>query len=280
MAAISSMFRRLGFVKLDEYGLLLTPEGRVLSTRSAILDDGLGGKIVGWREGDLAAMELERWQSPAVAKPHGPPMTQRVAAPIVPIPAPTPAPPVATIVAAPAPIQPVAVAVEEPVVEEDEWEWEIAMARARAAAEWAEEAAAAAPSIVRTPPPLPVRPAPIVVAAPAPAPIIEEFPKTEELHTWDTPSTPITIERIVRPVLAIGSAPNKTVIPVPSLPRVTDPKLLRPYATTRPPVAPKRYPRATGRVDDDTVRTQSAPANDVRLPAGASGAKRVAAKQR
>ena len=59
--AISSLLRRLGFVKLDTYGLVLTSEDRILSIRSTVLDDGLGQKIVGWQEGDLAAMELERW---------------------------------------------------------------------------------------------------------------------------------------------------------------------------------------------------------------------------
>jgi hypothetical protein len=66
--------RRLGFVKLDAYGLVLTPEDRILSVRSTVLDDGLGQKIVGWQESDLAAMELERWAPPTqaprnVAKP-------------------------------------------------------------------------------------------------------------------------------------------------------------------------------------------------------------------
>ena len=45
----------------DRYGLVLTPDGRILSMRPAVLDDGLGGKIVGWHDGDLAAMELEHW---------------------------------------------------------------------------------------------------------------------------------------------------------------------------------------------------------------------------
>ena len=274
MPGISSLFRRLGFVKLDDYGLLLTSEGRILSTRPTVLDDGLGGKIVGWREGDLAAMELDRW--------HG----MKVAPAAAPIPRPIPKAipkPISVEVAAPIamPVAPIVEAHGE--TEDDEWEWEIAMARSRAAAEWAEEAAAA-PAFT-----MPSRTAPIaVVAMPKPDPIVaDQWPKTEELHNWETPAA-IKSERVVKPILAAGTAPSlKTVIPVPSLPRVTDPKLLRPAPSNRPAVAPKRYPRATGKVDD-TVRTQAVPANDDRTspgiampPArGASGAMRVAAKQR
>lgn len=95
--AISSVLRRLGFVKLDTYGLVLTPDDRILSTRSTVLDDGLGQKIVGWQEGDLAAMELERWAPPqaaprkATAKPIARPIVNppsaTAMAPTVPSPA-------------------------------------------------------------------------------------------------------------------------------------------------------------------------------------------------
>jgi hypothetical protein len=78
--AISSLMRRLGFVKLDSYGLVLTPEDRILSVRSTILDDGLGQKIVGWQETDLAAMELERWAPPQSAPRNVPkPVMNQVA---------------------------------------------------------------------------------------------------------------------------------------------------------------------------------------------------------
>src|SRR5580704_18261323 len=69
--AISRFLARLGFVRIGKYGLVLTPDDRILSTRPAVLDDGLGGKIVGWVEGDLAAMELEHWQ-PMGAKSASP----------------------------------------------------------------------------------------------------------------------------------------------------------------------------------------------------------------
>jgi hypothetical protein len=180
MGALDSLMRRLGFAKLDRYGLVLTPDDRVISMRPAVLDDGLGSKIVGWLEGDLAAMELEHWGAPkpATAKPIAAPaslhrLPARIVAPAAPI-APSPQPsmsPVAfatTVMTgpaafaptamppsrplpgvapiAPAPIAPVAMPAPAPVVAageepgEDEWEWEIAMARARAAAEEVEQA--------------------------------------------------------------------------------------------------------------------------------------------
>ena len=87
--AISSLMRRLGFVKLDAYGLVLTPEDRILSIRSTVLDDGLGQKIVGWQETDLAAMELERWApaQPASRNVAKPVINHVALAPTVPQPA-------------------------------------------------------------------------------------------------------------------------------------------------------------------------------------------------
>lgn len=83
---------------------------------------------------------------------------------------------------------------------------------------------------------------------------------------------------------------RSTVIPVPQLPTVADPKLVRPA-----PYAPTRAARGTGtgkRLDEHTVRTNAAPpANDDRTspyvtlpnevkPSGFAHTKRVAAKQR
>lgn len=169
MGAIDNFLKRWGYAKLDRYGLVLTPEDRVISNRPAVLDDGLGGKIVGWTEDDLAAMELDKWRSPKgppkkiVAPPSlhklppAPPPTPRAPTPavatpvVVPVAAPIavapvaaapakrPLPGVAPVIAPtpiPAPVPapaPVVAADEEPG--EDEWEWEIAMARARAAAD-------------------------------------------------------------------------------------------------------------------------------------------------
>src|SRR6187402_2162118 len=93
MGAIDNFLKRWGFARLDRYGLILTPDDRVISARGAVLDDGLGGKIVGWLEGDLAAMELDRWGAAkaATAKPvaapaslHRLPPVARVVAPAAP----------------------------------------------------------------------------------------------------------------------------------------------------------------------------------------------------
>ena len=294
MGAIHRLLERLGFVKLDRYGLLLTPDGRIISTRPAVLDDGLGGRIVGWQDGDLAAMELQKWEP---ARPAPKPSTaSRVAVALAPTLPVRPPVPVAAKIVAPAvhvpatvaaPVQvaatgpklpgiapaPVAAA-EEPG--EDEWEWTVAMAKARAAAEET-EAAAAAPKFVapaqtpvvaapKKPAFVPVKTEPMVkVAVPAiPAPL----PEPEE--DWDA-------------LIAKASAPPRTIIPVPQLPRVTNTAVVRPAVV---PVTPplRRVPRSTNRIED-TVRTHAAPANDDKTSPGialppSGGGRRVAAKQK
>jgi hypothetical protein len=284
MGAIHRLLERLGFVKLDRYGLLLTPDGRIISTRPAVLDDGLGGRIVGWQDGDLAAMELQKWEP---ARPAPKPSTaSRVAVALAPtLPVRPPAVHVPATVAAPVQVAatgpklpgiapaPVAAA-EEPG--EDEWEWTVAMAKARAAAEETEAAAAAPKFVAPAPKPVvaapkkpafvPVKTEPMVkVAAPAiPAPL----PEPEE--DWDA-------------LIAKASAPPKTIIPVPQLPRVTNTAMVRPAVV---PVTPplRRVPRSTNRIED-TVRTHAAPANDDKTSPGialppSGGGRRVAAKQK
>lgn len=233
--AISGLLRRMGFVKLDDFGLILTPEGRILSARSVVLDDGIGGKIVGWREDDLAAMELERWE-PAIPRKAGKkvvptlPQAARTVAPAAPPPlpgvkpftgtmplaAPLPTPPVPTpvvtpvVASAPIPAKPVATPkptpVETaPVEEDDEWEWEIAVARARANAEWAAEAAEAA-----------AKP-----AAKAKDPIsTDSWPKTEPLlEAWEQTGSP---ERPIRVLPRKPSpTPSKPIVVAAPLPRAT-----------------------------------------------------------
>ncbi len=113
MGAIDNFLKRRGYAKLDRYGLVLTPDERVLSTRPAVLDDGLGGKIVGWADGDLATMELDRWAPaamPAAAKTVA--VTGRLQAPALPkapsaqrpLPGVGPAATAAPVIAAPAAI--------------------------------------------------------------------------------------------------------------------------------------------------------------------------------
>lgn len=295
MGAIQNLLGKLGYAKLDRYGLLLTPDGRVLTQRPHILDDGLGGRIVGWEDGDLAAMELEPWEPARPAKKRA--TARRVAvamAPTIPAPVRPPVPlaanavaPAAPVAAAPAPVAPVAaVAAPAPVVvapptpapeveaadepEEDDWEWVVAIARARAAAEEAEQAAAA-PKFTA---PKPVAAKHAVAAKPTPPPLP---PPGEDTKVGIAPK-PTTV---VAP---------KTIIPVPTLPRVTDPSLVRPPVVARgsgPQVAQpplRRVPRSTNRIED-TVRTAAAPANDDKTSPGialppASGGRKVAAKQK
>jgi hypothetical protein len=266
MGALDNFLRRFGYAKLDRYGLMLTGDDRVLSTRPAVLDDGLGGKIVGWLDDDLAAMELEH----IGAKKKKP--TKLVAAPasLHKLPPAPPPMPIAAKVVAPAAklpgLPPVAVApiappiapeppkvAEEPELTEDEWEWEIMMARARAAADEVQEAAAN-----------------IATAATAPKRKATEPPAR------------------VMPKPVAPMSDRKTVIPVPTMSAALKPSDVRPYD---PYKAPRRLPRGTGPIGEDTVRTEAAPANDdhtspyVTLPSevkpvGYAHTKRVAAKQR
>src|SRR3990167_937978 len=80
MPVLDTLMKRLGFVKLADYGLVLTPEGRVISIRPAVLGDH-SGRIVGYRDDDIAALELAPWEQPRPAAP--PAVAPRVATPPV-----------------------------------------------------------------------------------------------------------------------------------------------------------------------------------------------------
>src|ERR1044071_724111 len=114
MPVIQHLLTRLGYVKLDRFGLVLTPERRILTLRPVVLDDGLGNKIVGWEDHDLPAMELQHWEPLR-------PASQRAVATRVTIP--------------PLPVPPTRVVAHAGELDDDEWEWTIALARARVAAE-------------------------------------------------------------------------------------------------------------------------------------------------
>jgi hypothetical protein len=207
MGAFEDLLRRQGYVKLDHYGLVLTPDDRILSTRPAVLDDGLGGKIVGWADGDLAAAELDHWCRPAKPAP-----AKRVAATtglhsVPPPPIPRAASPATTTVSKRA------VVAAEPVVEEDEWEWEIAMARARAVADDVQTSAATIATSVTAPRATPKRTMQHGVVAPV-------------LATGTSPAA--------KQPAVVKSAVHSTVIPVPSLPVATQskPSQVRPTVHT------------------------------------------------
>jgi len=127
MSAIQHLLRRWGFVRLSRYGLLLTSDGRVVSTRPVILDDGTGGRVVGWSDDDPAPAELRPWAPPRRDEPGSASQKSSVATNHLESGR-------RAVPSASAAVRPVAVA-REPRVEEDDWEWTIALARARVAAD-------------------------------------------------------------------------------------------------------------------------------------------------
>ncbi len=308
--AISRLLARLGFVRIGRFGLVLTPDDRILSTRPAVLDDGLGGKIVGWDEGDLAAMELEHWQPMGVK--HAMPAPITIALPAMPPPIPRAAKVTASVpisFTAPVPVQ-VAPATEP--AEDDEWEWEIAVAKARATAD-----------------PIPADNWPktqelreeVKPWAPQPVPRHLILPHQRVSHVAAKPPVrmPSATERQRLPLRAASPAPM-TVLSKPEL----EPTKVRPVVTLRAPLAtpvPKKFdmaktePSATisppaiepvratvqapipktprpASKHEETIRTLAAPpaaANDDRTdtaialppaPVVASTSRRVAARER
>lgn len=258
MRAIETLMKRLGLVKLSDYGLVLTPEGRVMSMRPVVLDDGFGGKIVGWQDSDLATAELEPWPAPCAPMPR----PAAVAAPPMPsLPGPatiaaSAAPPVAPPASTVTPVVPPAPA---PVVaappEEDDWEWTIAMARARAAADETEHAL--------VPPP------------PAPARTVRSTMQPAAAASTEKPTARMSAVRASAPRMARGTpAPfpaaasttsPATVIPVPSLPSVN-----RASAAQLAPVvrSPKVTRNAVPRTDfeDTVVSMPPAPPSEDTVP--------------
>jgi hypothetical protein len=245
MGAVVKLLERLGFVRLRDFGLIISPERRLLTTRSAVLDDGFGGIVVGWSDSDLATTELTRWgtTSAVSAKPVSPP--QPMIAPVL-APQPTklaPVPPREPMKLAPVPPpQPIKLAPARPLSVElaagaaeqvapqpcedspDEWEWEIAMARARAASE---DAAPSSPN-------------------PAPRPIT---PRAKRPADDDAPTQVVVANRVPvaqsEPKRSWGDSP-RTIIPVPTLPTSTDRRLVRGFGELTGKAPPlRRFPSAT-----------------------------------
>jgi hypothetical protein len=260
MAVFQHLLERWGFVKLGRYGLVLTPDDRVLSTRAVALDDGSGGRIVGWRDDDLAMAELAPWPEggPAHARaqvhvqfPARPAAIPPVRVALLPTPA-IPPPSGPAPVAGPAASgagMPVAVA-PEAGVDEDDWEWTIALARARAEAEE---------------PPAPEVQPPPVQAAKAEAPPMNAPPMNAP------PADPAPRGRKTRQLPAAqefepaaGTAPAArlapaTVIPVPTLPSIFDAgraarfePVVRTGAQSMPPASPSWFAKGTAAIGADT----------------------------
>src|SRR6266567_715763 len=107
MPVIENLMKRWGFVRLSRYGLVLTPEGRIISMRPAVLDGPSNGLLVGWRDDDLPAIDLSGWDVQARPQP-GPPAKSVAVVSRVATPAHAAPPPLAS----------------EPEEPEDDWEWE------------------------------------------------------------------------------------------------------------------------------------------------------------
>jgi len=226
MPVIQRFLTRLGYVKLDRFGLVLTPERRILTLRPVVLDDGLGNKIVGWEDHDLPAMELQSWE------PFRP-APQRAVATRVTIPS--------------APVPPTRVVAPTQQLDDDDWEWTIALARARVAAEEAEAAAAAL--LAAAPPPPPVK---IDYATPRPLPRVTAV--TVVTRAVPPPIPAAAMRPRITTVTAAVPAPSPeparsraktpiTVIPIPKLPSLPDARL-------EPVVRALRMAKGTGPVNE------------------------------
>jgi hypothetical protein len=287
MTAIQHLLQRWGFVQLRRYGLELTSDGRILSARPAVLDDGTGGRIVGWQDGDVSIWKLSRWsEAPRVGSEVASGATGGVTRGVIVMP-PAPAPAVrpaipasseARATAVPPPSRPSARVIPadvagEPTVDEDDWEWTIALARARVAVEEAE---------VARPPAVAPRPGSPALRPPE-RPTLRSSATADLAASgdWREADAADTVEasayadyrvstrplpRIVpEPALARtlpGTASPSTVIPVPALPTVdaTRRSRLEPVVRTAPSsTLVSRFAKGTGPVDPPTLsRTRPA----------------------
>ena len=293
MSAIDSLMKRFGLVRLDQYGLSLTVDDRIVSTRP-VLDDGFGVRIVGWRGDDLVAMQLETWpaaQPPAraatqAARRAAPQSARPTAAQAAPGWTPVPAPNIPASESAPVEVlpQPSMVAGEPPV--EEDWEWEIAVARARAVADEVEQAVIELSS-----------PKPKAWTQPSQPFAKVATPKLENTvpyaqnpfvaANWDESRTPRSVVKtVVRPAqdsfpseptrqvnawardgasqrtLASRAQSPKTIIAVPSMPRAMEhqSRLTPVIRASQAPLPPRRTAKGTGQQpSEDTVLTAPSP---------------------
>jgi hypothetical protein len=289
MAAIQHFLQRWGFVKLGRYGLVLTPEGRILSARPAVLDDGAGGPIVGWQDSDLAMAELQPWEpaKPAARRSAARRAATAQAAAQVTAP-PRSYPPAAQTKLPPPRYQAViseasvlaqrpqlapeeamaAVVAPGPTVDEDDWEWTIALARARASDDadvalsppTPEPAPRAEPALARAEPAIvaPPRTRPIAVVATKDPATSGEWPSTEPIGTIDYEEYSLAAPR---PVVAIPRV--APAAPLPVMPRAAAPITVIPV-----PVLPTLQSTARAGRLEPVVRTQVLPGSLRRFPKG------------
>jgi hypothetical protein len=273
MPAIQHLLRRWGFVKLRSYGLELTADGRILSTRPAVLDDGTGGRIVGWQDGDVSIWKLSRWSGPPRVGPE-------VASGVIMTPAPAPAarpaipaPSEASAATGAAPSRSSARVIPadvagEPTVDEDDWEWTIALARARVAVEETQAARPPAVAPRPAPPAVPLSDRPTLrSSATADLAASGDWRETDTADTAEASAcdddrvSSHSLPRIVAEVAVPRTTTPSTVIPVPALPTVdaTRRARLEPVVRTAPsPAQVSRLAKGTGPVDPPT-RPAAAP---------------------
>jgi hypothetical protein len=280
MPAIQQLLQRWGFVQVRRYGLELTSDGRILSTRPAVLDDGTGGRIVGWQDGDVSIWKLSRWSgAPGV----GPGVATGVTAPPGP-------PPPAAIAAIPsssetsagaAPSRPSARVIPaevagEPMVDEDDWEWTIALARARVAVE--ETETARPPPVVSRPesraPRAPERPT-LRSSATADLAASGDWRRTDTAEGYAYEDYRVTSRPLPGAVHAVAiprTTTPSTVIPVPTLPTVDATRRARLEPVVRPP------PSSTSEARRQGVGTPTAPpaGRGAESPVGSTMASRFA----
>jgi hypothetical protein len=265
MPAIHHLLRRWGFVKLKSYGLELTADGRILSTRPAVLDDGTGGRIVGWQDGDVSIWKLSRWSGPPRLGPEVASLT-----PAAPVPAARPAIPAPSEASPPAGAAPSRSSARvipadvacEPTVDEDDWEWTIALARARVAVE--ETEAARPPAVASRPAPPAVPPSDRPTLRSSATADLAASGDWRETDTADTAEASAyedyrvsrhLLPRIVAEVALPRTTTPSTVIPVPALPTVDATRCARlePVVRTAPSsVQVNRWAKGTGPVDPPT----------------------------
>ena len=261
MGIAIKLLERLGFVRLRDFGLVITPERRVLSMRSSVLDDGSGGIVVGWVDSDLAGVELAAWGTkpsqsfvkprpippPPIPQPTTPALVAQVAKPVALALQPTQLAPTAQPVPAQLEQHEETRAASDVDMSDDEWEWEIAMARVRATS-------AVAPPVVAPPTP---KSGPHTIARPT------------QVHATQAPDddmvTTVGPMQITERPSSTAESPPRTIIPVPRLPAAVDARLVRQFdEVTRQVPTPSRFPRATmqraaAANDDETAQTVVVP---------------------
>ena len=47
-AMVDELLARAGYVRLSKYGLMLTPQGHIISLQPRLPDEGSSARIVGW----------------------------------------------------------------------------------------------------------------------------------------------------------------------------------------------------------------------------------------